>query len=74
MSVSLDKGVHAITGYVPLNEWESEILDQVGPIQPKITPRPWYPLVGHREGLRSNDLVTLASALFILSLEGGTAH
>lgn len=36
--------------------------------------RPWYPLVGHREGLRANDLVSLASALFILALEGGTAH
>ncbi len=41
---------------------------------PKITPRPSYPLVGHRKGLRMNDLVTLASAIFILSLEGGTAH
>ena len=41
---------------------------------PKITPRPWYPLVGHREGLRMNNPVTLASAIFILSLEGGTAH
>lgn len=38
------------------------------------TRRPWYPLVGHRQGLRSNDLVTLASALWILALEGGTAH
>jgi hypothetical protein len=36
--------------------------------------RPWYPLVGHRRGLRSNDLVALASALWILALEGGTAH
>lgn len=35
---------------------------------------PWYPLMGHREGLRRNDPVTLASALFILALEGGTAH
>lgn len=41
---------------------------------PKITPRPWYPLVGHREGLRANDLVTLASAFWILGNEGGTAH
>lgn len=40
----------------------------------KQTPRPWYPLMGHRSGLRANDLVTLASALFVLSLEGGTAH
>ena len=38
------------------------------------TPRPWYPLVGHREGLRANDPVSLASALFVLALEGGTAH
>ena len=36
--------------------------------------RPWYPLVGHREGLRANDPVSFASALFILALEGGTAH
>ena len=35
---------------------------------------PWYPLVGHRPGLRMNDLSTLASAIFILALEGGTAH
>lgn len=42
---------------------------------PTSTPRrPWYPLVGHRRGLRSNDLVTLASALFVLAIEGGTAH
>jgi hypothetical protein len=38
------------------------------------TSTPWYPLVGHREGLRSNDLITLASAFWILALEGGTAH
>lgn len=38
------------------------------------TPRPWYPLVGHRDGLRANDLVSLASAFWILALEGGTAH
>ncbi len=36
--------------------------------------RPWYPLVGHRRGLRANDLGTLASALWVLALEGGTAH
>lgn len=36
--------------------------------------RPWYPLVGHREGLRRNDMITLHSALFILALEGGTVH
>lgn len=36
--------------------------------------RPWYPLVGHRKGLYANDLVTLASALWVLALEGGTAH
>lgn len=35
---------------------------------------PWYPIVGHREGLRMNDLVTLASAFSILANEGGTAH
>lgn len=36
--------------------------------------RPWYPLVGHRQGLRRNDMTTLASALWILGNEGGTAH
>lgn len=38
------------------------------------TRRPWYPLVGHREGLRANDLITLASAFWIISQSGGTAH
>lgn len=38
------------------------------------TLRPWYPLMAHRDGLRRNDLVTLGSALFVLALEGGTAH
>lgn len=38
------------------------------------TLRPWYPLVGHRDGLRRNDLVTLGSALFVLALEGGTQY
>lgn len=36
--------------------------------------RPWYPLHGHRSGLRANDLGTLASALWILALHGGTAY
>lgn len=35
------------------------------------TLRPWYPLIGHREGLRANDLISLASAFFIDCLEGG---
>jgi hypothetical protein len=35
---------------------------------------PWYPLVGHRQGLRANDLVTLSSAFWLLMNEGGTAH
>lgn len=34
---------------------------------------PWYPLVGHREGLRANDLTTLASAFWILAYHSGTA-
>lgn len=41
------------------------------------TPRPrlpQYPLHGHREGLRANDLVTLHSAFVILAHVGGTAH
>ena len=33
-----------------------------------------YPVVGHRAGLRANDLVTLASAFWIISLHGGTAQ
>lgn len=45
------------------------------PTTPRTTTRrPWYPLVGHRQGLRRNDLTTLASALWLLALEGGTAH
>ena len=40
---------------------------------PDMIKRPYYPLMGHREGLRANDLVTLASAFWILALEGGTA-
>lgn len=39
-----------------------------------VTRRPWYPLVGHRDGLRKNDMVTLASAFWILANEGGCAH
>lgn len=35
---------------------------------------PWYPLVGHRDGLRANDLVTLASAFWIYALETGTLY
>lgn len=35
---------------------------------------PWYPLAGHRSGLRANDPVSLASAFMILALEGATAH
>lgn len=38
------------------------------------TRHPWYPLVGHRDGLRMNDLVSLASAFWILANDGGTAH
>lgn len=33
--------------------------------------RPWYPLVGHRSGLRRNDLTVLASALWVECLERG---
>ena len=40
---------------------------------PDMIKRPYYPLIGHRDGLRANDLVTLASAFWILALEGGTA-
>jgi hypothetical protein len=31
-------------------------------------------LVGHHEGLRMNDMITLHSALVCLSLQGFTAH
>lgn len=49
--------------------------ERVSPVGVRTEPRrPWYPLVGHRSGLKANDLVTLASALFVLALEGGTAH
>jgi hypothetical protein len=43
------------------------------PLQSR-TRYPWYPLAGHREGLRANDLVTLHSAFVIMAMEGGTAH
>jgi hypothetical protein len=36
--------------------------------------QPWYPLAGHREGLRANDMISLHSAFVILSYHGGTAH
>ncbi len=35
---------------------------------------PSYPLYGHREGLRVNDMISLHSALVILAMNGGTAH
>lgn len=38
---------------------------------PRMVRRPWYPLVGHRQGLRANDLTTLASALWVECLERG---
>lgn len=40
----------------------------------KRTVYPWYPIAGHREGLRMNDLTTLHSAFVILGYHGGTAH
>lgn len=45
-----------------------------GQVTQSPTRLPAYPLMGHREGLRMNDLVTLASAFWIISIEGGTAH
>lgn len=36
--------------------------------------RPWYPLMAHRRPLRDNHLTALQSALWVLALEGGTAH
>ena len=70
--VSLDKiGDH--DGHVP--EWIIEKRREDAYHQPTGTrQRPWYPLLNHRPGLRANDLVSLASALFVLALEGGTAH
>jgi hypothetical protein len=57
----------------------SKVSDQVGtPVRIKVSTRreryPWYPLYGHRSGLRANDPVSLASAFWIMALEGGTAH
>ena len=40
----------------------------------KRNPLPRYPLMSHRKGLRKNDLTYLASAFWILALEGGTAQ
>lgn len=64
------------TDHVQVNGTAEEIRNrQSNPVGVKATvQRPWYPLQGHRDGLRRNDLVSLASALFVLSLEGGTAH
>ena len=61
---------------VTLTEWEQDLEEHVKTGRRGLNGKrlPWYPLMGHREGLRRNDPVTLASALFILALEGGTAH
>lgn len=67
--VNLDKVSDA-----PLTGWEAECLKSADRSTARPNALPWYPLMGHREGLRRNDPVTLASALFILALEGGTAH
>lgn len=40
----------------------------------KRTVYPWYPLAGHREGLRANDMISLHSAFVIIAFHGGTAH
>jgi len=56
----------------PIEKIIESAISPVGVVQD--TPRPWYPLMSHRNGLRANDLVSLASALWILALEGGTAR
>lgn len=33
-----------------------------------------YPLVGHRMGLRANDMISLASAFAVIANHGGTAY
>ena len=70
------KTVKIIEG--PWNETFAYCADcaaRVSPVGVKATFKyPWYPLMAHRDGLRRNDPGTLASALFIVSLEGGTAH
>lgn len=35
---------------------------------------PRYPLYGHRDSLRRNNLIALHSALVIVALNDGTAH
>jgi hypothetical protein len=64
----------AKTSDFDLAPWEVELINQSNRAFAKANARPWYPIMGHREGLRMNDLVTLASAFSILALEGGTAH
>lgn len=65
-STSLHQGdeISLTTGHV-VRSSQSQTAKQVWP---------WYPLAGHREGLRANDLVTLHSAFVILAFHGGTAH
>ncbi len=58
----------------PLTDWERETLRNADRANVKPGALPWYPLAGHREGLRANDPVTLHSAFLILAHEGGTVH
>lgn len=62
--------LYKISEFAP---WETETLERsCGGVRPNALPL--RPLCTHRDGLRRNDLITLASALFIISLHGGTGH
>ena len=64
----------AKTSDFDLAPWEVELINQSNRAFAKANALPWYPIMGHREGLRMNDLVTLHSAFVILGYHGGTAH
>jgi hypothetical protein len=57
-----------------LTDWEIDLLATLPKQTAKRTVYPWYPLVGHREGLRMNDPITLHSAFVVISYHGGTVH
>lgn len=65
-------GIEHVITHRPLTLDKITDMDSTPAPTPRtITRLPWYPLVGHRSGLRANDLVTLASALWIECLERG---
>lgn len=64
-------GTEHVTTPTPLTLDKITDYDPTPAPTPRGTRLPWYPLVGHRSGLRRNDLTTLASALWLEALERG---